>query len=48
LIGRGGGCSGLSCEDLRFTYDAKNVLDFSLKHSKSLGNFILKNWFYFF
>jgi hypothetical protein len=33
----------LSCEDLRFTYDAKNVLDFSLKHSKSLGNFILKN-----
>ncbi|GAU13507.1 hypothetical protein TSUD_128040 [Trifolium subterraneum] len=38
LIGRGGGCSGLSCEDLRFTYDAKNVLDFSLKHAKSLGH----------
>ncbi|WJX31441.1 hypothetical protein P8452_19867 [Trifolium repens] len=38
LIGRGGGCSGLSCEDLRFTYDAKSVLDFSLTHAKSLGH----------
>lgn len=41
LVGRGGGCSGFSCKDIRFTFDAKNVLDFSLKHAKSLGNFIL-------
>lgn len=42
MIGRGGGCSGLSCKELRFTYDAKNVLDFSLKYAKSQGNFILR------
>jgi len=44
LVGKGGGCSGLSCKDIRFTFDAKNVLDFSLKHAKSLGNFILINY----
>lgn len=37
LIGRGGGCSGLAFKDLRFTYDAKSVLDFSLKYAKYLG-----------
>lgn len=42
MIGRGGGCSGLSCKELRFTYDAKNVLEFSHKYAKSLGNFILR------
>lgn len=37
LIGRGGGCSGLVCKDVRFTYDAKNVLDFSFKQAKFQG-----------
>ncbi|CAK8565783.1 unnamed protein product [Lathyrus sativus] len=38
LIGRGGGCSGLSCKEVRFTYDAKNVLEFSHKYATSLGH----------
>ncbi|XP_061362226.1 ATP-dependent Clp protease ATP-binding subunit ClpA homolog, chloroplastic-like [Gastrolobium bilobum] len=37
LSGRGGGCSDLSYADLRFTCDAKNVLELSLKKAKRLG-----------
>ncbi|KAJ1441216.1 P-loop containing nucleoside triphosphate hydrolase [Sesbania bispinosa] len=38
LSGRGGGCSGLACTELRFTYDAKNVLELSLKQARLLGH----------
>ncbi|KAJ1441209.1 P-loop containing nucleoside triphosphate hydrolase [Sesbania bispinosa] len=37
LSGRGGGCSGLACAELRFTHDAKNVLELSLKQATLLG-----------
>ncbi|QHO18727.1 uncharacterized protein DS421_11g322960 [Arachis hypogaea] len=37
LSGRGGGCSGLICTELRFTADAKSVLELSIKQARHKG-----------
>ncbi|KAL4395807.1 hypothetical protein AHAS_Ahas01G0028800 [Arachis hypogaea] len=38
LSGRGGGCSGLICTELRFTADAKSVLELSIKQARHKGH----------
>ncbi|KAF7831254.1 ATP-dependent Clp protease ATP-binding subunit [Senna tora] len=38
LFGRGGGCSGSFCMDLRFTHGAKCVLEFSREEAHRIGH----------